>query len=238
MDTSFSPAKEPLSLPPQLFVFLSSPQTKLLVSQWEGELASRAPSLKVLNYAGLQALPLDFDVNDFLEYDVILTTYPILSKELHYVIPQPDRCLRYKKIRPIRRSPLMEFGWWRVCIDEAQMIEGSVTSAATVARLIPRIVSSAPRSIRMLLICYRRILGVSRGHPVEKMYPTFTGYSPFYITSRSLIIWLYGKGSVVTGQPFIAFSTPSYVVIQKITSRTKCLFRHRPKRCFLWILRL
>jgi E3 ubiquitin-protein ligase SHPRH len=87
-------------------------------------------------------MPEGFDFERFLEYDVILTTYPVLSKELHYAIPPPNRSMRYKKIHQTKRSPLMRFHWWRVCLDEAQMIEGSVTSAAMVACMIPRVVNA------------------------------------------------------------------------------------------------
>ncbi len=111
------------------------------MSQWAGEFAEKAPSLKVFTYPGIQNLPEDFDYNSFSEFDVILATYTVLSREVHYAKPPPDRNMRYKKIRPPRRSPLMEFSWWRVCLDEAQMIEGSVTSAATVACMLPRTVT-------------------------------------------------------------------------------------------------
>ena len=124
------------------------------MSQWKDEFAERAPDLKVLIYRGLQALPLDFDPRSLLQYDVILTTYPILSGELHYATPPPDRSMRYKKIRLTRRSPLVEFEWWRVCLDEAQMIEGSVTKAATAARLMPRIVRYALPSYRGLTLLF------------------------------------------------------------------------------------
>jgi len=110
----------------------------LLVSQWATEFAEKAPTLRVFIYPGVQALPLDFDYKTLLDYDVILATYSVLSKELHYATPPPNRNMRYKKIHEIRRSPLVEFSWWRVCLDEAQMIEGSVTSAATVACMLPR----------------------------------------------------------------------------------------------------
>ena len=33
----------------------------------------------------------------------------------------------------------MQISWWRVCLDEAQMVESGVTNAARLARLIPRI---------------------------------------------------------------------------------------------------
>src|SRR5271163_451120 len=143
MTASFLQAKPPLLL---LLLLSVCPHTRLQsdflsVSQWAGEFADRAPSLKVFIYPGIQALPGDFDYNRFLEYDVILATYSVLSKEVYYARPPPDRSMRYKKVRPPKRSPLMDFVWWRVCLDEAQMIEGSVTSAATVACMLPRIVS-------------------------------------------------------------------------------------------------
>jgi len=116
----------------------SRPFLNLIVSQWAGEFAERAPTLKVLIYSGVQTLPKDFDNTSFQNYDVVLTTYSVLSKEIHYAAPTPDRSMRYQKLRPVKRSPLMEFVWWRVCLDEAQMIEGSVTSAARVACMILR----------------------------------------------------------------------------------------------------
>jgi len=112
----------------------------MLVSQWAGEFADRAPTLKVFIYSGVQTLPEDFNHDTLQQYDVILTTYPVLSREVHYATPQPDRSMRYQRAHQIRRSPLMDFRWWRVCLDEAQMIEGSVTNAAKVACLIPRVV--------------------------------------------------------------------------------------------------
>ena len=112
------------------------------MTQWADEFDNRAPSLKVLRYMGVESLRADFDDDELLEYDVILTTYAVLTKELHYTAPLSDRSMRFEKVFPIRRSPLIEFEWWRVCLDEAQMIEGSLTKAAIVARTIPRIVSS------------------------------------------------------------------------------------------------
>jgi E3 ubiquitin-protein ligase SHPRH len=127
--------------PPTIRIFPIVQTNCISVSQWAGEFADRAPSLKVFVYPGVQHLPADFENNNLLDYDVILATYPVLSKELHFATPPPNRSMRYKKIHQSRRSPLVEFQWWRVCLDEAQMIEGSVTSAALVASMIPRCVS-------------------------------------------------------------------------------------------------
>lgn len=117
------------------------------VSQWAAELADRAPTLNVFIYTGIQNLPADFDYDSFLEYDVILMSYSILAKEVHYAIPPPKRSMRYQKVHVSRRSPLTEFSWWRVCLDEAQMIEGSVTAAATMACMLSRSVSPHPHTL-------------------------------------------------------------------------------------------
>ena len=88
----------------------------------------------------MQNLAFDFGYDSLLGYDVILATYQVLSRELHFATPPPERNMRYRKTHQSKRSPLVEFEWWRVCLDEAQMIEGSVTKAALVACMIPRIV--------------------------------------------------------------------------------------------------
>lgn len=115
-----------------------------ILSQWQDEIARHAPNLKVLHYTGMQAESrakhqIWSNPASLLDYDIVLTTYNVLSREIHYAEPPPDRNLRHAKKHQFRRSPLVQISWWRVCLDEAQMIEGGVSKAATVARLIPRI---------------------------------------------------------------------------------------------------
>lgn len=74
-----------------------------------------------------------------MQYDVVLTTYNVLSSEIHFTKQAPQRSLRGKKVYKAKRSPLVDISWWRVCLDEAQMIEGGVSNAAVVAREIPRV---------------------------------------------------------------------------------------------------
>ena len=78
-------------------------------------------------------------VENLLSYDVVLTTYSVLSREIHFANTAPNRNLRHGKKHPARKSPLVQISWWRVCLDEAQMVESGVSQAATVARLIPRV---------------------------------------------------------------------------------------------------
>jgi E3 ubiquitin-protein ligase SHPRH len=77
-------------------------------------------------------------VDILLEYDVVLATYNVLSEEIHYTT-QRSHNLRTAKIYEPKESPLIKISWWRVCLDEAQMVDTGVSKAATVARVIPRV---------------------------------------------------------------------------------------------------
>lgn len=114
-----------------------------LSPQWQSEISRHAPNLRVLNYTGIQSLNKkiagDHDAEELLKYDIVLTTYNVLSKEIHYAEKPPERNFRHGKKHEPRRSPLVQIAWWRICLDEAQMIESGVTKAAIVARLIPRV---------------------------------------------------------------------------------------------------
>ncbi|KAK6529100.1 hypothetical protein TWF694_004317 [Orbilia ellipsospora] len=140
-----------------------------IMQQWVTELNLHAPGLKVLKYNGtrelvqlvyqkknmtkgrvsndrymelsfeLQSIPNSDLVDYLLEYDIVLSSYNVLASELHYAERPPDRALRHVKKYERRSCPLVEMSWWRVCLDEAQMIENGVSNAAQVARLIPRV---------------------------------------------------------------------------------------------------
>ncbi|KAF8468979.1 SNF2 family N-terminal domain-containing protein [Kalaharituber pfeilii] len=110
-----------------------------ILQQWAREIALHAPHLKAFHYQGMMKHKADL-TNELLNYDVILTTYDVCSSELYFTQPLPDRQLRPRAVvRKPMRSPLVQISWWRVCLDEAQMIESGVSNAATVAREIPRI---------------------------------------------------------------------------------------------------
>ncbi|KAF2441144.1 hypothetical protein P171DRAFT_434827 [Karstenula rhodostoma CBS 690.94] len=115
-----------------------------ILEQWRTEINRHAPHLKVFHYQGLARQGFsktgldETTVEHLLQFDVVLTSYNILSRELHHVTPPPDRSLRRKKVHERRNSPLVDISWWRVCLDEAQMVESGVSQAATVARIIPR----------------------------------------------------------------------------------------------------
>ena len=78
-------------------------------------------------------------INTLLEQDVVLATYATVGSEIYYAADKRDRSLRHEKVYKARSSPLVEISWWRVCLDEAQMVESGVSNAAKVAQRIPRI---------------------------------------------------------------------------------------------------
>ncbi|KAI4201080.1 MAG: hypothetical protein LQ350_003509 [Teloschistes chrysophthalmus] len=112
-----------------------------IIEQWKSELQALAPDLRVTTYEGLHAEKARDTAGyaaAFNEYDIILTTYSVLAREIHHSGHVPDRIFRQQKKHERRLSPLTQLKWWRVVLDEAQMIESSVSNAAKVAQLIPR----------------------------------------------------------------------------------------------------
>lgn len=68
---------------------------------------------------------------ELASYDIILTDYTTLQSEFYYSNHNPtSRTLR----RPARylsvKTPLLFVNWWRVCLDEAQMVSSVVTKPA------------------------------------------------------------------------------------------------------------
>lgn len=112
-----------------------------ILQQWKTELQGLAPSLSVFVYEGLRV---EAGKNDHealllrcMQHDVVLTTYNILAREIHYA-EITSRNLRHEKRYEKRVSPLTQIHWWRVILDEAQMVESGVSNAAKFAKLIAR----------------------------------------------------------------------------------------------------
>ncbi|KAK6510889.1 hypothetical protein TWF506_009980 [Arthrobotrys conoides] len=140
-----------------------------IMQQWVNELELHAPGLRVLQYDGtrdltqlvyqkkngikgrisnsryrdltteLQSITNSDLIEYLLEYDIVLSSYNVLANEIHYAEKPPSRSLRNPKRFERRSCPLVEIQWWRVCLDEAQMVDSGVSNAAQVARLIPRV---------------------------------------------------------------------------------------------------
>jgi SNF2 family DNA or RNA helicase len=75
------------------------------------------------------------------QHDVVLTTYDVLRSEVHHAAAargaasagsgrqqqSSGRTTRYAKPYKVVPSPLTALRWWRVAIDEAQMVETTTT---------------------------------------------------------------------------------------------------------------
>ncbi|XP_063765711.1 E3 ubiquitin-protein ligase SHPRH isoform X2 [Eleginops maclovinus] len=107
--------------------------------QWGEEIQRHVhgSELKVLVYQGVKR-------HGFLQprllaqSDVVITTYDVLRSELNYVdIPhsnsQDGRRFRSRKRYMAVPSPLVAVQWWRICLDEAQMVECPTAKAAEMA---------------------------------------------------------------------------------------------------------
>jgi hypothetical protein len=179
-------------LPPSSATLIITPPSILL--QWISELQRHSPTLKVFHYRGIKSYP-ELDHTQLLDklsnHDVVFTTYNVLSSEIHYSLPTPDRQLRAEKRYVPLRSPLTQLLWWRVCLDEAQMIENGVSNAATVAKLIPRVFSWAVTGTPVQrdlagMSCALSLAAVFTGHRlegigaklIENRPPRFTRFSP------------------------------------------------------------
>ncbi|KAK4219515.1 putative ATP-dependent helicase IRC20 [Rhypophila decipiens] len=130
--------KELLTTPATLIV---TPAT--LLDQWLSELDRHAPALSVMYYPGFKKATKTRDeeelVLEMARHDVVITTYDVLRAEVWLTTDEPSRAMRNAKRYERPKCPLVQLSWWRVCIDEAQMVENWTSNAAVVARLLPRI---------------------------------------------------------------------------------------------------
>ncbi|KAF2757096.1 hypothetical protein EJ05DRAFT_55747 [Pseudovirgaria hyperparasitica] len=156
-----------------------------LIQQWKSEINRHAPSLRVHEFKGTttashapKARYAAASTETLLKFDIVLTTYAVLRREVHFARPPPDRSTRHGTAKEARRrSPLVEIHWWRVCLDEAQMVENGVSKAAEVARLIPRVnawaVSGTP--LRKNVQDLRGLLAFLRYEPYCRHEKLFSG---------------------------------------------------------------
>ncbi|KAK2590922.1 hypothetical protein QQS21_011383 [Conoideocrella luteorostrata] len=128
------------SLVPTGATLIVTPES--LRQQWITEISRHAPSLRVKHYQGCKKVRDGEEktiISELCGYDVVITTYSVLSAELHFALEPPQRSRRYERAYHRITSPLVKISWWRLCLDEAQMIENGYSQAASVARVLPRI---------------------------------------------------------------------------------------------------
>lgn len=107
--------------------------------QWASEITKHIndPSFKVFIYEGVSTSGW-ISPTDLAKYDVVLTDYNVLKMEIHFVA-ENERTSRHVKrfLRPV--SPLPLIRWWRVCLDEAQMVEGVHNQTTKMVKTLPAV---------------------------------------------------------------------------------------------------
>ena len=126
----------------------ATPSTLIIVplsilNQWTLETDKNTPTLDYYIFEGSKSLingePID---GEFLSrFDIVFTTYRVLQKEIYAASSGRDGGRRGNREVRRRNSPLMELFWYRVILDEAQMVENTVSNASIMACKIPRLIS-------------------------------------------------------------------------------------------------
>ncbi|KAK3537783.1 hypothetical protein QTP70_018941 [Hemibagrus guttatus] len=105
--------------------------------QWVEEINRHIRSTSLRVYQGVKRHGF-IQPHVLAEQDVVITTYDVLRTELNYVdLPHSNskdgRRFRNQKRYMAVPSPLVAVEWWRVCLDEAQMVECTTAKAAEMA---------------------------------------------------------------------------------------------------------
>lgn len=116
-----------------------------ICSQWVSEIRRHAPALKVGVYKGLKRKG-SLTAVEMSQYDIIITTYSVIATEFHFAFFNPaarktrnaDSRSQDCDLRGLQ-SPLVQIQFWRVVLDEVQMVNSGVSNAARVAKIIPRV---------------------------------------------------------------------------------------------------
>lgn len=120
-----------------------------ILNQWYGEITSICSDLTVNMYKGVSLLE-EYDdsltptmiANELSSYDIVLTSYNTLARELSRAIFIPTSRPKRKTSSYDRidySSPLMLLEFYRLVLDEAQLASISISKVAHFSRIIPRI---------------------------------------------------------------------------------------------------
>ncbi|XP_050209506.1 uncharacterized protein LOC126660195 isoform X2 [Mercurialis annua] len=113
-----------------------------ILPQWCSEIArhTRPGSLKTCVYEGVRDASLSnspgIDISELVNADIVLTTYDVLKEDLSHDSDRHEgdrHFLRLQKRYPVIPTLLTRIFWWRVCLDEAQMVESNAAAAAEMA---------------------------------------------------------------------------------------------------------
>lgn len=122
-----------------------------LLRQWINEIKTntRENSLSIFHYMGYNDVIKQFDtsninqiVTELSNFDIIITTYDVINLELHYAQYNANlRSRRYQNSAPKYdySSPLSLMEFWRILLDEVQMLKSDNTQIAKCTSLLSRI---------------------------------------------------------------------------------------------------
>eukprot|EP00850_Spirogloea_muscicola_P012812 SM000084S23148 [mRNA] locus=s84:552074:559947:+ [translate_table: standard] len=123
-----------------------------ILRQWQDEICrhTRPGALRVVTYAGMRAAASASAARnrqtagaasmaaELASADMVLATYDTLLVDLSHDDREgawgsleSDRTLRNRKRYRVLPTPLTRLTWWRVCLDEAQVVEGPTAGRAT-----------------------------------------------------------------------------------------------------------
>ncbi|KAL3565353.1 hypothetical protein D5086_033399 [Populus alba] len=113
-----------------------------ILPQWHSEITrhARPGSLKTYVYEGVRDTSLSntfvVDIGQLVNADIVLTTYDVLKEDLSHDSDRHEgdrHILRFQKRYPVTPTILTRIFWWRVCLDEAQMVESNAAAASEMA---------------------------------------------------------------------------------------------------------
>ncbi|XP_065870034.1 uncharacterized protein [Euphorbia lathyris] len=113
-----------------------------ILPQWHAEISrhTRPGSLKTCVYEGVRDISRSntsaVDISELISADIVLTTYDVLKEDLSHDSDRHEgdrHCLRFQKRYPVAPTLLTRIFWWRVCLDEAQMVESNFAAATEMA---------------------------------------------------------------------------------------------------------
>jgi E3 ubiquitin-protein ligase SHPRH len=109
-----------------------------IICQWHAELSSKAPGLKLLLLDTPSSASTELDpVVLSRDYDVVLITYEVLKKQIYRARPDVGRQLRGERRYERKIDPFTSILWWRVIMDEVQMVKSVNTNASEMAGMLP-----------------------------------------------------------------------------------------------------
>eukprot|EP00736_Rhodelphis_marinus_P000333 Rmarinus@m.29946 len=111
-----------------------------ILQQWSEEVEKHTVKgfLNVHVYESVHSCRFPLSARRLAACDVVLTTYDVLRADVHHAARNTSSGTPARNLRATERyysfpTPLLSVKWWRVCLDEAQMVEGGASKAAEMA---------------------------------------------------------------------------------------------------------